>query len=124
MQECVIFRIDVDMNLADEAELFRLESGASPSAATMIDGVVPSWGTAMPLAQMNMEAGAANGEADARAGQPVKLWESFFFRVRAQCREVGMRGWRSIVPIHTRATVVWGRSSGGTGSNGRISQVL
>ena len=45
-------------------------------------------------------------------------------RVRAQRRAVGLRGWGSIVPIHTRPTVVWRRSRGARGSNGRTSQIL
>ena len=45
-------------------------------------------------------------------------------RVRARRRAVGLRGWGSIVPIHTRPTVVWRRSPGATGSNGTTSQIL
>ena len=67
-------RIDVDVNMAEEAELWRLERGcASPRAPAMVDGMVPSWGIGVPLAQMNMEAGAANEQADA-AGQQAQ-WE-------------------------------------------------
>ena len=40
-------------------------------------------------------------------------------RVRARRREVGLRGWGSIVPIHTRPTVVWIRSPGPGGASGR-----
>ena len=67
-------RIDVDVNTTEEAELFRLETGsASPLAPPMVDGVVRSWGIAMPLAQIDMEAGAADEEADA-PGQPAQ-WQ-------------------------------------------------
>jgi len=45
-------------------------------------------------------------------------------RERVQRREVGLRGWGSIVPIHTRPTVVWRRSPGARGSNETTSQTL
>ena len=64
----------LDVNVAEEAELWRLERGcASPRTPPMVDGMVPSWGIGVPLAQMNMEAGAANEQADA-AGQQAQ-WE-------------------------------------------------
>ena len=64
--------IDLDVNVAEEAELWRLERGcASPRTPPMVDGMVPSWAIGVPLAQMNMEAGAANEQADA-VGQQAK----------------------------------------------------
>ena len=68
-------RIDVDVNMAEEAELWRMERGcASPRAPAMVDGMVPSWGIGVPLAQMNMEAGAANEQADAAGRQVQWQW--------------------------------------------------
>ena len=68
-------RIDVDVNMAEEAELWRLERGcASPRAPAMVDGMVPSWGIVVPLAQMNKEAGAATVEADAAVRQVQWQW--------------------------------------------------
>jgi len=68
-------RIDLDVNMAEEAELWRLETGcASPRAPAMVDGLVPSWGIGVPLAQMNMEAGAAIVEADAAERQAQWQW--------------------------------------------------
>ena len=54
-----------DVNMAEEAEMLRLERGSpSPRALTSVIGSMPSWALGVPLVQMNMEAGAASEEAE------------------------------------------------------------